>query len=245
MTTDARRLLLGYSRFKWFVVAGLLVGVAPGLRAQGFQTFQTPQALLGAMIAQERDSAARHERYEYLSVERSDRTGGHAWTERVVETSQGKVRLLLAEDGMPITAERTAQERGRLAEIVAHPDLFSLSEEARMTDEAHARAMLNDLPKGFLLENVTLTDGVWRVNFRPNPKYSPSGIEEHVLHGMSGWLAIDAKDLRQHRVWAAGDDQGGESFFERPAVHRGALADGACDDGYSREGCSVQVGEPE
>jgi hypothetical protein len=198
MTIDARRLLLGRTRFKWLsMLVGVgLLGGTPALRAQAFQTFQTPQALLGAMITQERDSAARHERYEYLSVERSERTGGHAWTERVVETSQGKVRLLLAEDGTPITAERTAQERGRLAGIVAHPDEFALSEEARMTDEAHARAMLDNLPKGFLLENVTLTDGVWRVNFKPNPKYSPSGIEEHVLHGMSGWLAIDAKDLR-------------------------------------------------
>jgi hypothetical protein len=32
----------------------------------------------------------------YLSEEQSERTGGHLWTERVVETPMGKILLLLA-----------------------------------------------------------------------------------------------------------------------------------------------------
>jgi len=182
---------------KWLVVvAGVCVFAGTGLVAETPRSFATPQELLRAMIAQERDSAAHHERYEYLSVERSERTGGHAWTERVVETGRGKVRLLLAEDGVPISAARQQQERGRLANLLAHPEEFEHSEAARMNDEAHARMMLDDLDKGFLLEHVALEDGVWHVDFKPNPGYSPSGIEERVLHGMSGWLAIDAQDLR-------------------------------------------------
>ena len=181
------------------LAVGLCVAAVPALMAatpQSVQTFQTPQALLGAMITQEKDSAAHHERYEYVSIERSDRTGGHAWKERVVETSAGKVRMLLEVDGVPLTAAQEQQQRAKLADIVAHPDEFSKMEAARMGDEAHARLMLDDLDKGFILENVKLEDGVWHVDFRPNPGYSPSGIEERVLHGMSGWLAIDAKDLR-------------------------------------------------
>ena len=104
--------------------------------------------------------------------------------------------MLLEVDGVPLTAAQEQQQRAKLAEIVAHPDEFSKMEAARMGDEAHARLMLDDLDKGFILENVKLEDGVWHVDFRPNPGYSPSGIEERVLHGMSGWLAIDAKDLR-------------------------------------------------
>ena len=158
--------------------------------------FQTPNQLLEAMIQQEQTSAARHERYEYLSKERSDRTDGHVWTERVVETGNGKVRLLLAVDGVPVSAEKAAQERARLAEMVANPEEFERLEAERMGDEAKSRQMLDDLDKGFVLENVRLENGVWRIDFRPNPEFSPSGIQERVLHGMSGWLAIDAKDLR-------------------------------------------------
>jgi hypothetical protein len=52
------------------------------------------------------------------------------------------------------------------------------------------------LPKDFLFEDVRLQDGIWRMNFRPNPDYVPNGIEERVLHGMEGTLVIDAKQLR-------------------------------------------------
>jgi len=171
-------------------------GKAGAEEPETFRSFQTPQELLRAMIVEEKDSANKHERYEYLSNERSERTGGHLWTERVVETSVGKVRLLLAEDGKPLSAERAQQERSRLAGIIAHPEEFAIREALRMNDEAHLRLMLDDLPRAFLLENVVLANGVWHIDFRPNPGYSPSGIEERVLHGMSGWLAIDARDLR-------------------------------------------------
>jgi hypothetical protein len=181
------------------LVMGFSLATVPVLMAatpQNVQTFQTPQALLGAMVAQEMNSAAHHERYEYLSVERSERTGGHEWKERVVETGAGKVRLLLAVDDVPLTSGQEQQQRTKLAGILAHPEEFTKSEAARMNDEAHTRQMLDDLDKGFLLENVKLENGVWHVDYRPNPDYSPSGIEERVLHGMNGWLAIDAKDLR-------------------------------------------------
>jgi hypothetical protein len=181
---------------RW-VIPVLGVCLSAGVAAAATpRTFATPSELLRAMITEEQDSAAKHERYEYLSRERSERTGGRVWTERVVETGQGKIRRLLEVDGVPVSAQKTAQERGRLAAILANPTEFEKSEAARMGDEAKSRKMLDDLDRGFILEHVELVDGVWRVNYRPNPDFSPSGIEERVLHGMSGWLSIDAKDLR-------------------------------------------------
>jgi hypothetical protein len=186
------------TRIRYRAWVGVVVCVcgAPLAKAATPLGFQTPNQLLEAMIQQEQTSAARHERYEYLSKERSDRTGGHVWTERVVETGNGKVRLLLAVDGVPVSAEKAAQERARLAEMAANPEAFERLEAERMVDEAKSRQMLDDLDKGFVLENVRLENGIWRIDFRPNPEFSPSGIQERVLHGMTGWLAIDAKDLR-------------------------------------------------
>lgn len=177
-----------------FIRGILTVGLVLGVSGARAQVPRTPQQLVNAMLEQE--LTPHTDRYEYVMNERSDRTGGHLWTEHVVETSVGRVMRLLAEDGKPLSAEREAQEKARLEAIAADPAAFAREQQARKDDEAHARQLLGELPKGFILENVTLTNGVWRMDFRPNPDYSPSGLEERVLHSMAGWLSIDAKDLR-------------------------------------------------
>jgi hypothetical protein len=156
----------------------------------------TPQELMKALIENERQAMLTKERYEYLSVEKSDRTGGHFWTERVVETAQGRVRLLTAIDGKPLSPERSQQEHDRLTGIAASPADFIRHELAQRGDEEHARHLLELLPVDFLFDNVRLQDGIWRLDYRPNPDISPSAIEDQVLHGMSGWLTIDEKQLR-------------------------------------------------
>jgi len=156
----------------------------------------TPQQLLTAVVKNENDAADRHELWEYLSNERSGRTGGHLWTERVVETVPGRMRRLIAEDGKPLSPERDQAERARLEHIKEHPEEFIKKEQGTRAEEKRARAMMEVLPKDFLFENVVLADGVWRMNFRPNPDYKPSGIEERVLHNMAGTLVIDAREER-------------------------------------------------
>jgi hypothetical protein len=148
--------------------------------------------VVNAMIAHEDDNSAHKDTYEFLSKERSARTGGQVWTERVVETSFGRVRFLLEVDDKPLTAEQEGAERGRLAEIVADPEAFLAKERAQKDDEAQARKMLDLLPKAFVFDNVRLKDGVWMMDFHPNPEYSPHGIEERVLCAMSGTLVVDA-----------------------------------------------------
>src|ERR1700712_2037724 len=107
------------------VLLGLLAGGA--VRAQSLDVARSSDAarqIVDTMLTHEGDPAEHRLKYMYLSEERSERTGGHTWTERVVETAMGKVRLLLAEDGKPLSADRMAAERSKLAEIVAHPDAF-------------------------------------------------------------------------------------------------------------------------
>lgn len=104
---------------RWVTVLICLVMVG-GLRAQ---SSSAAKQVVDTMLAHENDPAEHRNRYMYLSEERSDRTSGHLWRERVVETSLGKVRLLLAEDGRPLSAERAAVERAKLADIIAHPEI--------------------------------------------------------------------------------------------------------------------------
>lgn len=179
-------------------VGGLALAAClqPVARVQAADQQETTpaQQLVRDMLS--REQQPHRDCYEYRSEERSDRTGGHLWAEEVVETTKGKLRLLVAEDGRPVSPERARQEHARLQAIAADPAAFERAEAARENDEQHARQMLDSLPRGFLLENVTRSGDVWRIDYRPNPAYSPATIEEHVLHGMSGWFTIDAHDMR-------------------------------------------------
>jgi hypothetical protein len=152
------------------------------------------------MLAHEGDPGEHRIKYMYLSEERSERTGGHLWTERVVETAMGKVRLLLAEDGKPLSAERQTAEKARLADIVAHPEAFQKREKAMKNDEQHAEQMLALLHKAFLLEEPHAEGGDVRIAYRPDPAYQPKTMEEKVLHAMSGAVLVDEKTLQLHRI---------------------------------------------
>lgn len=164
------------------------------------QAQRTAKDVVGEMLVQERDALAHKDNFIYMSNERSERTGGRLWTERVVETPSGRVRLLLAEDGKPLSPERMKQERDRLAGDAAHPEAFQKREQAQKGDEVRARQMLELLPKGFILENIKPQSEDWRIDFRPDPSYSPSGMEEKVLHGMSGWLLVTQSGMRLHHI---------------------------------------------
>ena len=62
--------------------------------------------------------------------------------------------------------------------------------------EARARKMLDMLPDAFVFNNVRLDNGVWKMDFHPNPTYTPHGIEDRVLAAMSGTIVIDAAQER-------------------------------------------------
>jgi hypothetical protein len=164
------------------------------LLAQG-----TPRELVAKMVANEDRAEQHRDHYLYLSKERSERTGGHLWTERVAETGAGKVRMLIAEDGQPLTGDRLAAERSRLAEIAAHPDVFARREQALRNDERHAKELLELLPKAFLFDPPSMEGGFTRIRFRPDPAYAPQSMEERVLHAMVGSVVIDPA-VRLHAV---------------------------------------------
>jgi len=156
--------------------------------------------IVAQMMANEGVAILHKDRYEYLSNERSERTGGHLWTEKVVETDAGKIRFLLGEDGQPLSPDRVAAERGRLAVIVADPAAFQKREKVLSNDEAHGRQIFALLAQAFLFSDVRQEGGYLRIDFRPDPAYQAQSIEERVLHGMSGTILVEPQSLRLHRI---------------------------------------------
>ncbi len=136
----------------------------------------------------------------YLSQERSDRTGGHLWKEKVVETNAGTVRMLIAEDGKPLNPERLGRERARLAAIIADPVAFARKSQSRKDDENHAREIESLVGKAFNFSNVRDEDGYLCIDFTPNPDFKMESFEERVMHGIAGTLLIDQQTMRLHRL---------------------------------------------
>jgi hypothetical protein len=171
----------------------------PGKNVPG-QSSDDARRIVDTMLGHEGDPAEHRNMYMFLSEERSERTGGHLWTERVVETTMGKVRLLLAEDGKPLSAERQAAERTRLADIAAHPDAFQRREQTLENDEQHAEQMLALLRNGFLFDEPRTEGGDVKIAYRPDPAYQPRTTEEKVLHAMSGAVLVDERTMQLHRI---------------------------------------------
>jgi len=176
-----------------------LLGLLPGQCAAA-DSAKTARQVVDAMLEHEFTAEKSTRMFLYVSEERSERTGGHLWTERVAETQAGKIRMLIAEDGQPLTGERAAAERARLNNIAQHPEAFEKTAAAVKNDEKHAREMLSMLPKAFVLDGMREDGGFLRIEFRPDPAYVPQSLEERVIHGMTGSMLIDEQALRLHRI---------------------------------------------
>ncbi len=159
----------------------------------------TAKQMVESMIVQEQRACHDRIYYSYLSEERSERTKGHLWTERMVETDWGTVRYLIASDGKALSSDQVSNERSRLTEETADPEAYK-RQELKEDQSEHSQQMLAVLPKAFFLEVLSEDTQEIRIGYTPDPAFSPKTMEERALHGITGVLVLDAKSLRLHRL---------------------------------------------
>lgn len=182
-----------------FVTGSLAVIALYGVAACAQSDNVSAEQMIKTMIEQEQHASQDHARYAYLSEERSERTKGHLWTERMVETDWGTIRYLLAVDGIALSKDQVSSEKARLAEVTADPEDYKRREQ-KADDSEHSQQMLSVLRKAFLFEVLSENQGEIRIGYRPDPAFSPQTMEERALHGMAGLIVLDAKTLRLHRL---------------------------------------------
>jgi hypothetical protein len=166
----------------------LLAGATPFMGQLAPQ--QTPLQVVTAMVQNEKHARQHRTYFRYTSVERSTRTGGHLWTENVVETPDGLLRRLIAEDGKPLSPDRAAQEDRRIAALVRDPGALRAADADRLADEARMGKVLDILPKVFLFSADGMEGDCVRIVFRPNPAFTPSSYDERIIHGLGGTILI-------------------------------------------------------
>jgi hypothetical protein len=172
------------------VLASGVASTAQSTSAPSTPPQLSPLQMVTAMVQNEKQARQHRTFFRYTSVERSERTGGHLWKENVVETPDGLLRRLVAEDGKPLSPERVAAEDRRIAALVGDPDALRSADADRRADEARMGRILDTLPKVFLYKEDGMEGDCVRITFRPNPEFSPSNYDERIVHGLAGTILI-------------------------------------------------------
>lgn len=183
-------------------VISLLMGAfVPALRAQARSSQPDPPAVEAVKlmvqheISDHRKAQPSHA-FRFLSVERSARTGGHLWTEEVVEVDGGLLRRLVAIDGKPLSAVQQAEEDRRLQRLAEDPGAFAEANQSREKDESRVTKVLERMPQEFLFQYDGEENGCRRIAYRPNPGYQADSFEDRVVHNMAGFVDIQEPSMR-------------------------------------------------
>jgi len=112
------------------------------------------------------------------------------------ETKDGTIHCLLAIDGHPLTPREWRAENLRIRKLIRSPEAVRAAQEKEDADAAQERRVLKLFADGFLFREVGREANLVILEFRPNPKFHPSGNMGHVLRCLQGTMVVDANQKR-------------------------------------------------
>jgi len=125
-------------------------------------------------------------------------------TKEIVETKDGEVARLVAQNDKPLDPQAQQAEIDRLNNLEAHPELQAHRHKKEQEDSNRANEMLRLLPDAFLYKYESMVNGpngpCYRLSFQPNPSFDPPDREAQVYHGMAGELWIDREQERMVKL---------------------------------------------
>jgi hypothetical protein len=165
------------------------LSLIPRVPAQDSQPLTADQLVRQMEVV---EAAAKDERqlFVYRSKERSVRTGGKMWDELVVESSDGRIRRLLAIDGKPLSPPAQTAEDNRLKNLLKHPEEYRREGAALKEDEDRLAKLLQQVPKLYVFRIDGVDGDCTRVTFEPNPQFQEQTFQDRILHAMRGVLFI-------------------------------------------------------
>ena len=127
-------------------------------------------------------------------------------TRLYVETSEAMAAMLIAINDQPLTPQQQQGDTNHLNWLMNNPDQLRKKQAHEKDDAERSLRIVKALPDAFLYEYASSEKGapglgrtgqeLLRLNFRPNPAYSPPSRIEQVLAGMQGYLLIDTTSRR-------------------------------------------------
>jgi hypothetical protein len=157
-----------------------------------------PRALVRSAVDNEVTGNGSHIKHMFRSQKQTPRG---SQTHLYVETDDAMVGRLIAINDRPLTPEQEQGENNHLAWLMNNPDQLRKKNAREKEDAEHTLRIVKALPDAFLYRYAgtqpgTATTGrvgveLVRLNFTPDPSYSPPSRVEQVLVGMEGYLLID------------------------------------------------------
>ncbi|HTW60143.1 MAG TPA: hypothetical protein VMD99_18615 [Terriglobales bacterium] len=198
-------------RIRWSVHACciFLIASAEILAAQTWQLPQEPPGeLVKATVANE-VAAANDSTIKHMFLSRKQTPKG-TQTHLYVETNEAMAGMLIAINGQPLTPQQQQTEDGHLTWLINNPDQLRKKQAREKEDTDRSLRIVKALPTAFRYQYAGTQTGtaavgapgaeLVRLNFSPNPDYSPPSHVEQVLTGMEGYLLIDVQAKRLAKI---------------------------------------------
>src|SRR5215467_5461801 len=167
-----------------------------------------PSDLVREAIAQE-VSAANQSQTKHMFRSRRQTPKG-SQTHLYVETNDAMAGMLIAVNDQPLSEQQLQAERNHLFWLSGNPEALRKKRAREKEDADRTLRILKAIPDAFRYEYAGKETGIpglgkagdelIKLNFTPNPGYSPPSHVEQVLEGMQGELLIDTRARRIAKI---------------------------------------------
>ena len=171
-----------------------------GLDAQQAQPLQiSPNDLVRETVAREVATANQPTQLHMFRSRKQTSKGSQ--TKLYVETKDAMAGMLIAINDQPLSQQQQQEETNHLNWLAGSPEQLRKKRTREKEDAEHTLRIVKALPDAFRYEYAgtesctpdlgKIGDPLVKLEFTPNPAYSPPTRVEQVLEGMKGYLLID------------------------------------------------------
>jgi hypothetical protein len=137
--------------------------------------------------------AADHTEWMYQTRARDD---GKDQVKMVIETHEGDLERLRAENGKPLTPEQEKQEDQRIDNLIHNRREQRKLRRAKAEDGQNTERLFKMLPDAMTARYGSRQGDLVELLFTPNPNFHPPSHEAAVFHGMEGRIWINTRENR-------------------------------------------------
>ncbi len=189
--------------------AAAVLLIAGVLRAQDAKEPQiSPKELVKEAVSHEA-AAANDTAVKHIFRSRKQTPKG-SQTRLYAETNEAMAGMLIAINDQPLAPQQQQAETDHLAWLTNNPEQLRKKHAREKEDADRTLRILKALPDAFRYEYAGVENGepavgkagdqLMRLNFTPNPAYSPPSRVEQVLAGMQGYVLIDSEEKRIAKI---------------------------------------------
>ena len=168
----------------------------------------SPNELVRQTVAREM-AAANQPSQKHMFRSRKQTPRG-SQTRLYVETKDAMAGMMIAINDQPLTPQQQQSETDHLNWLAGNPEQLRKKQAREKEDADRTLRIVKALPDAFRYKYAGTEAGaadlgkpgdeLVRLEFTPNPAYSPPSRVEQVLEGMQGYLLIDATAHRIARI---------------------------------------------